>query len=175
MTSVFDASRRTALAPVRAQLLRRAERDADAMLDAARADAADRVASARIQANAIIEEACAEGTALAAAEARARRSSARRRERAVELATENEVYKAVCDGIEQRVSMMLHGPGYPAVRAALEAHARELLGPNADLVQDPNGGVLATAPGLRVDLTLRAIVARTVDALGQEVTRLWTQ
>lgn len=174
MTSVFVVSQRTALAPVRAQLLRRAEHDAESTLAAARADAADRVASARTQAEAILEEARAEGRAQADAEATARRSSARRRERALELAVENEVYEAARDGIEQRVGALVHEPGYPAVRAALEARARELLGPDADLVEDPSGGVLAKVPGLRVDLTLRAIAARTVNALGEEVTRLWT-
>lgn len=175
MTGVSGASQRTALAPVRAQLLRRAEHDAEAALDAARADAADRIASARIQANAIIEKAHAEGRALAAAEASARRSSARRRERAAELAAQREVYQAVRDGVEQRVRALLGEPGYPALRAALEVRARELLGAHADLVEDPGGGVLATVPGLRVDFTLRAIAARAVDALGEEVTRLWTQ
>jgi vacuolar-type H+-ATPase subunit E/Vma4 len=174
MTGVSGASQRTALAPVRARLLRRAERDADAALAAARADAAARIASARAQADAVLQEARVQGAALAAAEASARRSSARRRERALELAVEREVYEAVRDGVERRVRALRDEPGYPDVRGALEVQARALLGPDAEIVEDPGGGVLATAPGRRVDLTLRAIAARAMDALGEEVTRLWT-
>jgi hypothetical protein len=72
--------------------------------------------------------------------------------------------------------LALHeAPDYAELHDGLERRARELLGPDADVTPDPRGGVIATAPGRLVDLSLAAIAARTVDALGEEVARLWTR
>ena len=175
MTGISDSERRQALQPVRAQLIRRARADADATLAAAHADAAAQVAAARARAKAILDEARAQGEASAAAESAARHSSARRRARTSELDAERSVYEAVRDGVERGVLALHEAPDYAELHDGLERCAREPLGPDADVTRDPRGGVIATAPGRLVDLSLAAIAARTVDALGEEVARLWTR
>ncbi len=56
----------------------------------------------------------------------------------------------------------------------LGALARSQLGPDAEVVVDPvRGGVVASAPGRRVDYTLPVLVERCVDRMGAEVDRLW--
>lgn len=175
MAAVRETERSAALEPVRAQLIRRARADADATLAAARIEAADQVAAARARAAAILDEARAQGAAQAAAETAVQRSSARRRARAVELDAERAVYAAVRDDVERGVLALRDAPDYRLLHAGLERRARELLGPHAHLAADPRGGVVATAPGRRADLSLPAIAARALDAIGEEVTRLWTR
>ncbi|HEX7659628.1 MAG TPA: hypothetical protein VF444_09120, partial [Pseudonocardiaceae bacterium] len=64
-------------------------------------------------------------------------------------------------------------PGYPAVRAGLVAAARAMLGPDAEIIDDPGGGIMASAAGRRLDQTLRTVAARALDQLGPEVETLW--
>lgn len=174
MTAVRESERRGALEPVRAQLIRRARAEADATLAAARTEVADQVASARARAAAILDEARAQGEAQAAAQTAAQRSSARRKARAMELDAERAVYAAVRAEIERGVLALRDAPDYRLLHAGLERRARDLLGPHARLVADPRGGVVGTAPGLRVDLSLPAVAARALGAIGEEVARLWT-
>lgn len=174
MTLVHESDRRHALQPVRTQLIRRAQHDAEAVLAAARTEAAAQVASAEARAVAILDQIRAQRAARAAAETAAKRSSARRRARAVELDAERAVYAAARDGVERGVLALRDAPEYRQLRDALERRARELIGPRARLSEDPRGGVVATAPGRRVDLSLPVIAARALDGLGEEVSRLWT-
>ena len=62
---------------------------------------------------------------------------------------------------------------YAALRERLERLARALLGPDAEVTGHPEGGVVARAPGRRVDLSLPALADRALDRLGGEVRALW--
>ena len=57
--------------------------------------------------------------------------------------------------------------GWPPGRA-------QLAGPDAEISEPPEGGVVAVAAGRRWDFSLPALAGRAVDALGPEVERLWT-
>lgn len=175
MSGRSEAEQRDELAPVRAHLIDRAEREADAEREAARREAAERLEAARSRARRIIAEARAQGRALGEAESSAARVTARRQARALESAAEYEVYTAVRDGVERGIRALRDAPGYPRLRAALERRARALLGPDAHLVEDARGGVIGTAPDRRVDLSLPSIAARVLDGLDEEVARLWTR
>ena len=62
---------------------------------------------------------------------------------------------------------------HPQLRDRLAARARAELGPDARITDATDGGLLAEAPGRRLDLSLDALADLAVDALGAEVNRLW--
>ena len=55
----------------------------------------------------------------------------------------------------------------------LRVIARAELGAAAVVREHPDGGVVAQAPGRRVDLRLATLAERAVDTLGPEVEPLW--
>jgi vacuolar-type H+-ATPase subunit E/Vma4 len=63
---------------------------------------------------------------------------------------------------------------YEALRARLADRAREQLGPQALLVESPDGGIVASAGNERVDLSLPALADRALERSGPEVAALWT-
>ena len=163
-----------ALDPVRARLIQRARADAEQLISAARSEAAATITVAEARAQAILEEARARGEAMAAADTAELLTAARREARALDLAAQSAVYDEVCDGIEHGILALRDAADYPAIQASLERRARELLGPEAVVSQDTRGGVIATAPGRRLDLSLPTLAARVVSGLGEEVALLWT-
>jgi hypothetical protein len=69
---------------------------------------------------------------------------------------------------------VLHAPAdRAALRSLLEARARAVLGPGASVTAAADGGVLAKAPGLRVDLTLTSLAERALERAGPEAETLW--
>jgi hypothetical protein len=61
----------------------------------------------------------------------------------------------------------------PRVRAALAAGIRRVLGPDAEIVDDPAGGLIGQRGGRRLDRGATALAARAVARLGPEVEALW--
>lgn len=163
-----------ALDPVRDRLLQRARSDAEKLIGEARTEAAATILAAEARSRTILDEARARGAALAAADTAQLLTAARHEARALDLAAQRAVYDAVRDGIERGIRALRDSADYPAVRAALERRARGALGSAAVVVDGEGGGLSATARGRRLDLSLPAIAARTVDGLGEEVARLWT-
>lgn len=163
-----------ALDPVRARLIERARADADAFLDAARAEAAGTIAAAEARAEATLDEARIRGEVLAAGDAAEQLAAAHRDARVLELAAQRAVYDEARDGIDRGIRALRDAPDYPNILAALERRARDLLGSEALFTEDECGGVIATVPGRRLDLSLPTIATRVADSLGEEVARLWT-
>jgi hypothetical protein len=164
---------RSALEPVRAALLASARADADRLRAEAAAEA-DRVrAAARTRADAILAEArllgAADGAVLVAAE----QARARRRARELVLAAERQAYEELRARARAAARALREDPGYPALRERLSRLALTAAGEGALVSEHPDGGVVAEAPGRRVDCTLDGFAARAVDALGGEVTGLW--
>jgi hypothetical protein len=60
-------------------------------------------------------------------------------------------------------------PDYPQLRAGLVGAAHRLLGPDADIREAPDGGLIVTSPGRRVELTLTAFADRAVDDLASQL------
>jgi vacuolar-type H+-ATPase subunit E/Vma4 len=163
-----------ALEPVRAWLLGAARTDgrrlraeaaaeADRLLDRARAEAAAILAEAR-------EQGTAEGAALGAAE----QARSRRHARRLLLEAERQAYDELRARSRAAARALRDDPGYPALRERLARLAQAAAGPGAVVSDHPDGGVVAEAPGVRVDCSLDGLAARAVDALGGEVTGLWT-
>ncbi|MFB9839413.1 hypothetical protein, partial [Actinoallomurus acaciae] len=61
----------------------------------------------------------------------------------------------------------------PAVTERLRRTAADRTGPGARVLAAPDGGVIAVAPGRRVDCSVSALAEHAVDLLGAEVERLW--
>ena len=60
-----------------------------------------------------------------------------------------------------------------ALLDALRARVRAELGPDATVREHPDGGLVAEAPGRRLDLSLPALADDAVDALGGAAAALW--
>lgn len=156
------------LAPVRAALLAEARAEADRVVAAARRDAAATITAARAQAARIRAEAAGNGAADAAQAAAATRVRARRQARAIELRARRQAYDALHERATGAVTALTGDPGYPAIRAGLVAAARDRLGPDAAIREPPGGGIVAQAPGLRLDLSLVGFVDAAVLAVVAE-------
>jgi hypothetical protein len=162
-----------ALEPVRAWLLAAASAEAEHRRAEA-ADAAERqVAGARAEADAILADARAQGTAEGSALAAAEQARSQRLARRLVLQAEREAYEELRTRSRAAVRALRQDPGYPALRERLNRLALAAAGPGARVSEHPDGGVVAEAPGLRVDCTLDGLAERAITALGGEVAELW--
>jgi vacuolar-type H+-ATPase subunit E/Vma4 len=173
MTVRLSAEAAAALDPVRAALLDRARADGDALLAAADAQAAAAVAAARAEAGAAVAEARARGEREAAVVRTAERARARREARAIVLRAQRTAYDELRRRSRAAAERLHTEPGYRALQDRLVAVARADLGTQAVIREDPDGGLVAEAPGRRVDLRLGTLAERAVDGLGPELAALW--
>jgi vacuolar-type H+-ATPase subunit E/Vma4 len=162
-----------ALGPVRAELLRAAHADADALLARTEREAAAAIDKARAEARTILAEARRQGEADGAAAARDLRMRARHEARSRQLATRRQMYDELRRRATEHVRELRQEGDYDSVLERLRQRARRLLGPDADITEHADGGVVAQAAGRRVDCTLDALAARALDRMGTEVERLW--
>lgn len=162
-----------ALGPVRTELLRAAHAEAAELLARADRDAAELLDGARAEARTILEEARREGEAQGAAAGRVVCARARREARAHQLVVRREAYEELRRRVTERVRELLHAPDYPSVLERLTGHARRLLGPDAEIIVHPDGGLIARVPGRRVDCTLDTLAVRALGRADVEVETLW--
>ncbi|MFD8530005.1 V-type ATP synthase subunit E family protein [Streptosporangium canum] len=164
---------REALAPVVDALLRRARADAETIITTAEDEAAEMIAAARWEAQAVLAEARASGAAQARAYAAMEHARAQRRARRVELAAQREVLEELRGRAVTAVRSLRDDPCYPRLLERLGELARQAGGGDLVVSEHSDGGVVAEGRGRRVDCTLDALAGRAVDALGGEVERLW--
>ncbi|MFD8544490.1 hypothetical protein [Streptomyces sp. NPDC059649] len=164
-----------ALEPVRTELLRAAHADARALLARADREAADVLDAARAEERAILDAARRQGEAEGAAAGRAVLLQARRTARARDLGVRREAYEQLRLRAAERVRGLRDTDGYGSVLDRLTLRARGLLGPDADVTEHPDGGVVVRAGGRYVDCTLDALAARALDRIGPEVEKLWAR
>lgn len=176
MTQPLPEQAVAALAPVRAELLRTARAEARELLDCADQEAEALIAEARAKAGSLLEEARRVGERDGAAAARDIRARARRTARARELAARGQAYEELRSRAVMRVRERWDTASRPAdvFHGLLRECARRLLGPDAEVTEAPDGGMVAQLPGRRADYTLDALTARAVDRLGGEVETLWS-
>ncbi|MBD0422708.1 V-type ATP synthase subunit E [Streptomyces sp. TRM S81-3] len=161
------------LAPVRAGLLREAHADAEALLTRTEREAATLLDQARAEAQAILVRARRQGEADGANAARDLLVRARREARSRTLAARREAYEELRREAAQRVRGLRGTDGYASLRERLEHRARILLGPDAEVSEHADGGVVARTPGKRADLSLTALADHALDRTGAEVRSLW--
>ncbi|RXS87183.1 hypothetical protein EST92_04100 [Streptomyces sp. TM32] len=162
-----------ALEPVRTELLRAAHAEARALLAAADREAADLLDAARAEGEAILDASRRQGEAEGRAAGRALLIQARRTARARELGGRREAYEQLRLHATERVRALRDTTGYDAVLDRLTRRAHLLLGPDADVTEHPDGGVVAHAAGRSVDCTLDAVTAHALDRIGPEAETLW--
>jgi vacuolar-type H+-ATPase subunit E/Vma4 len=154
-------------------LLDRARMDADAALTGADTEAAAMLAAARARAAQLVTEARAEGERDAAAVGARLRARAQREARAAVLHAQAAAYAELRRRSRAAVRALREDPAYPELLAALRARARAQLGAAATVREHPDGGVVAEAPGRRLDAGLDALADAALDGLGAEVQELW--
>lgn len=163
--------RAAALGPVADALLDKARREAARIRTEAHAAADAQVAQARAEAAQTVAVARAAGRSEAAASARTERVRARRRARSIVLAARRETYEELRRRVRSAVASLF--AENPATVDRLRRLAVDRAGPGARVLTAPGGGVIAVAPGRRVDCSVSALADHAVDLLGAEVERLW--
>jgi vacuolar-type H+-ATPase subunit E/Vma4 len=153
---VSDVTARSAdaLAPVRDSLLAAARAEADRRVARAREEAAVAVERAREEAGRVLEQARADGERDAATLAEATRTRARRKARATVLHAQRDVHDELRRRAEEAVSSLRDDPAYPALLDRLAARAHAVVGPDAEVAEAPEGGVVASTRGRRFVCTL---------------------
>ena len=163
----------TALAPVRAYLLRAASAEADRIRAAAHAEADELIRQARLSAERAVRDGEARGRAEAAPVAAAERSRGRARARAIVLGAQREAYDELGRRIRAEADGLRDDPRYGLLVDRLTVLATQAAGPGATVTVVPDGGVLARAGQVVVDCSLPRLAVQATDALGDRVRELW--
>lgn len=167
------ADRRRALEPVRAALRDAARRDAAAALAQADADAATVVEEARAQAAAVVAEARRQGERDAAAVRARERARAHREARGRVLRAQRVAYEELRRRSRAAARTVRDRPDYPDLLDRLRARLLDVLGPDAAVREHPDGGLVAEAPGRRIEATLDSLADQALSDLGAGVEGLW--
>jgi len=173
MTGLPKGSDQT-LAPVREALRTTAETRADLLRQDAREQAKAVLAAAGDEAARIISAAVSEGEASARSDAALRSARVRRQAQEIVLAQQNALRRELQQRVREAAVSLRQDASYPTLLAVLTEQCRAVLGAEATVTEDPAGGVVAHSGSRRLDLSLPALAARTLDAMSPQVSRLWT-
>ena len=163
-----------ALAPLIAALTSAAEQDAQALIDAARAEAEQAVSDARMKAADLLAQARAKGTADGEAVLAADRSRAEREARGIVLKAKGDAFASSRRAARTAVSGLRDHPEFGMVDTALRSLARATLGADAHLAEADCGGIIATSPGRRLDLSLASLADDLVDDWPSDAEGPWS-
>jgi vacuolar-type H+-ATPase subunit E/Vma4 len=162
--SPLNAEKATvALQPVGRSLLDCARTDAEREIAEAQREAERIVAAARAEAARLAEKAHVAGQEAAKTVSAQRRAVVQRELRGAVLAARYDMYQRWCRRGTEAVLRLRDDPAYPRWAAALRAVAQETLGADAQLREQPTGGVVAEAGQRCIDLSLAGIAARVLD------------
>ncbi|WP_329268313.1 hypothetical protein [Streptomyces sp. NBC_01451] len=162
-----------ALDPVRAQLLRAARVDGEALLAEADAQVAAVFAEAEGRVAAILAEARRLGEADAEAARDAAHTRGRRAARARELAARRECWEELGRLVVRGVEDLRRADSYPLLRTRLTTYVRAALGAGVRVTEAPGGGVVGETEGRRLDCSLAAFARRALERTGTEAEELW--
>jgi vacuolar-type H+-ATPase subunit E/Vma4 len=160
---------------VRAALLADARADAASLLAAADREARDRIARSHEQAAELVEAARAEGAREAAQRLARHHAAARREAREVVLTARRRALDELRARAHTGARELAGEDRYGELRERLRTMAAFQLGPDAEILVDPDGepGVVASDGHRRVDYRLVTLADRAVDALGADTATLW--
>lgn len=161
-----------AIQPVRDAMLRGAADHAGQVVAQARAVAEATVTAARDAAQAAVADARASGIAQATPVAAGELNRSRQAARAVSLGAARAAHEEIAGRIRAAVLALRDEPGYPRLRDALAARAAQAAGPDAQVADHPEGGVIARAGGVVVDCSLPRLADRAVEALAAQIAEL---
>lgn len=163
-----------ALAPVRRSLLAAARKEAADLRSEAAARAPALVEAARFDADRILSAAAQDGAAAARSQAVLRSARARRQAHEIVLTRRNVLRRDLQRQVRESALELRTDPRYPRLLARLTERSHALLGPEATVAEAPEGGVVAELGSRRLDLSLPALAAVTLESMTQEVSELWT-
>jgi vacuolar-type H+-ATPase subunit E/Vma4 len=158
-----------ALAPVSDALLAAARQEAEHEVDRARTAAARTLADAATEAKSMRSRARERGAADAAAALTADRARARRAGRATVLAARREAYEALCSDARRAVAGLREDPGYAGLCRQMANAIRQVLGPDAEVRESQDGGMVGEAHGRRLDYSLSGFADRAMQAMAHEL------
>lgn len=163
------------LGPLRGALLAEAVADAERRRAEVEAEHAKRLADARAEADALVEQGRLEGRRAAKQEGARRRGAAYRRAREAQLAVQGALFEELRGRARAVVFELRADPTYPALLDRLAEAARAQLGTDAEIEADRvgAGGIVARSGMRSVDYTLPALVDRALADLDGEVEKLW--
>ena len=152
-----------------------ASAEACAIQRAARNRAEQTLVEARAHAAALLAERRAAAEALADLEERERLAQARGDARTTVLRAQRAALNDATAAVHAAALALIHDPRYERRNEALAAEARKRLAGSGSvrIVTAPNGGFVARAGSRELDYSLSAQVDRHLDALGEELERLW--
>jgi hypothetical protein len=96
----------------------------------------------------------------------------RRAARSLVLEADLATQQYLAGRIRAAVLSLRDEPGYPLLHDRLSEMAAGAAGPDAVLTDHPDGGVIATAPGVVVDCSLSKLADRAIAALGARIAAL---
>ncbi len=173
-TGIADGKQAVALAPVRAYLLAGARAEADRILGQARGEADQVLRQARRDAEQAIREAREEGEARATQVAAAERTQVWEQARSIVLGAQRQAGEELRAQVLAAAGGLRAEPGYERLVAGLSALASHAAGPGATVTAHRAGGVVARSGHAIVDCSLPRLATLAVDALEDEVSKLWT-
>ena len=158
----------------------------DAVLERARAEAAEevrgaeeeghrRVEEARRRTAHLLERARREGREAAERATGWERAEASREAREGVLRARRDALQELRERALQRLRSMQGEPAYAELLQRLEAAARAQIGESAEIERnDDLGGIVARSGARRVDYTLPEVLDRVLNDMGEELAGLWT-
>ncbi len=173
MSALNTGKAMAALQPLRRHLLECARADAERAITEAQQDAQRVLAAARDQAAQLAETARAAGRDAAVAATAQRRAALQRELRGAVLAARRDVYQRWRRRGTEAVMRLRDDPSYPRWAAALRDVAKATLGADAQLREQPTGGVVAEAGQRCIDLSLRGVAARVLDDTAAQLGEPW--
>ena len=168
------AEQAAALAPVREYLLHAARAEADRIIGQARGQADQTLRQARRDAEQAVRRAREGGEAQAAPAAAAEHAHGREQARSIALGAQRQACEDLRAQVLAAVGRLRDEPGYERLVAGLSTLAASAAGPGATVTEHRGGGVVARSDRAVVDCSLPRLASLAVDALGDEVSELWT-
>jgi len=159
-------------APVHRAAFADAHAEAERLRAQARERSAATLAAARERTEELREDSLAAAREEADEDARRVLSAARNSAHELLLSARREVYAAVARDAARQASSRRED--YHAVTERLIGDARRRLGADVEIVDAPDGGIIARAPGRQIDYSLPTQVGRCLAQLEDEVAELWS-
>ncbi|MDJ0322695.1 hypothetical protein QMG61_02815 [Cryobacterium sp. PH31-AA6] len=131
------------------------------------------LAAAGREADGIRAAAAAAGEDAARSEATMRSARVRRQAHETVLTQRNALRLELQEKVRVSATALRTDPRYPDLLAGLIERAHALLGPDATVTENEDGGVTAEAGSRRLDLSLPTLAADTLAQMSPEVADLW--
>ncbi len=162
------------LEPVRRALLDAARKDAARALDDAVRDADGTRRRAAAAEQQVEDEARASGASDGELEVAGSRRRLRSEAQATVLAAQRDAYLELLARVRGRLAAMRDDESYPQLRQRLVERANATLGPDATIIDAPEGGIVASLQGRTLVLTLPVLADGVATSMGSAIEGLWT-